>query len=359
MGVGRHLIGEMRDIGEHQRAGINHAHPAQDRRRAHRGRFIPGNRTAPEPDEENPDRGEKQGEEGHFFRHRPQHAVQDGRQTAELPAHQRQGRERDIRRGEMARHIPVPGEIKDQRRQNGQRAAHQRQAARLASRGRQQRRRRGDAQRQRDTVRLDADQGNEDQRQQAGILRPGAAGGEKAGEGQRHRDRRFAIARQVVARHEAGVERGREQHAQRRSAPGWNRAGIVLALRHQPRQQQSRGQLQRQVETDQGIGGKTGHRQRGDERRQLLVIGRAGQEGMRVGTPIRREKPVIDEIGGVGQKVEEGVGLARPRARHHGQERQGQQEDAPNAAPFAPGQSRARRDQSGQSQRRQDPARIA
>ena len=165
------------------------------------------------------------------------------------------------------------------------------------------------------------------------------ARGMPGGKRRRHRDRGLAIGRKVIARIESGIERGREQQAERRERPA--RHGAIVAGHH-PREQQTRRQLQDDVEIDHRAGRKAGRHEARDETGELHVVRRAGDEGMRRRPRIGREETVIVEIGGVGQQVEPGVRETRPRTRHQRDQRQSDREHAADRAPFVTAEPGAR-----------------
>src|SRR6185437_1354619 len=68
------------------------------------------------------------------------------------------------------------------------------------------------------------------------------------------------------------------------------------------------------------------------------------------GPGIGGEKTVIVEISRVGQKIEPGIGQAWPRARHHREERQGQNDDAAERGPVAAREPQTRRRERGKPQ---------
>ena len=151
----------------------------------------------------------------------------------------------------------------------------------------------------------------------------------------------------MIPRHEARIERDREQQPESASPPG-RRGRFVVAARHEPREQQCRGELQHQIEGDERVPRKSGRHQAGEEGGELQIVGRGRQIGMRGRTADGRGKTrVIVEIGGVGQEIEERVGLGRTGARHHREQRQRQHADAQDAEPVLARQTQARREMRG------------
>ncbi len=256
--------------------------------------------------------------------------------------------------GKVGEYVPAPRNIEQQCRRCGQNNSSNRSTPPFSAleqghsdRGGQQAQHDGDA------VLLDIDQGGERQREERQLARSRSLRGEPrerarrkpCGKGDGDGDRGLAIGREVITRHEAGVERRGQQQAEARRAPGWNRRRVVVAALDEAREKKGEGKLQDDVERDHHARRERRGEERCQEGGELQVVRRGGQKRMVRPAVIRREGRMIVEISGVGQQVRESVGEAGPRARHDGEQRQGHRPNARHRSPVGHGEPQPRRDE--------------